>query len=95
MIFLFAKLYEKLVKRYVKKVTYFNYVLGFVTLLFSTLIMFFLRGGASVTIAPTATAFSLRNRWYNAQYLLCLSPSLYSLVPVHPALEDLGCPDLR
>lgn len=67
MIFLFAKLYEKLVKRYVKKVTYFNYVLGFVTLLFSTLIMFFLRGGAHDVVTVCAILFTL------LAYLLILS----------------------
>lgn len=43
-IFTFAKLYRMLIKRYVKNVGYFNFTLGFFTILLSAVIMYLVRG---------------------------------------------------
>lgn len=44
MIISLAKLYQMLIHRYVKHVSYFNYVLGFITILFSAITFFQIRG---------------------------------------------------
>ena len=55
----FAKLYTELVKRYIQKITYFNYVLGFITILFSALTMYLLRGWGYDVVTICAILFTL------------------------------------
>lgn len=44
MLFAFAKLYKMLVNRYVSKVTFVNYILGFITVFFASSISYLVRG---------------------------------------------------
>ena len=44
MILVFSKLYRMLIKRYIKHISYFNFILGFLTIFFSAIIMYLARG---------------------------------------------------
>lgn len=65
--FIFAKLYRMLIKRYVKKISYFNFVLGFFTIFLSSIMMYLVRGMVYDIVTICAILFTMLS------YILILS----------------------
>ena len=59
MLFVLAKLYQMLVKRYVKNVTFLNFILGFLTVIFSSTIFILCAGGVYEIEIISALIFTM------------------------------------